>query len=57
MAINRRVMEKIRERAKGDEQVLSFLRDLLVFETTSSGRYTKEYEQILRKYATQGEKK
>ena len=27
MAINKRIMEKIRERAEGDERTLSFLRD------------------------------
>lgn len=57
MAINKRIMEKIRERAEGDERTLSILRDLIVFETDGPGQYVKEYEKILRKYALQEMKK
>lgn len=55
MAINRRVMEKVVKRAEGDERLLSFLRELVSFEATSTGQYTKEYERILREHALQGE--
>ena len=55
MAINKRVMDKIAERARGDERILAFLRELVVFEANTSGQYTKEYERILRKYASKGE--
>lgn len=52
MAINKRIMDKIRERAKDDERILYFLRDLVIFEAEGSGgRYTKEYEDLLRKHA------
>lgn len=57
MAINKRIMEKIRDRAEGDERTLSFLRDLIVFETDGPGQYVKEYEKILRKYSLQEVKK
>lgn len=50
MAINRRITDKIEEKAKGDENMLSFLRELVAFEAGSTGRYTKEYEDLLKKY-------
>lgn len=51
MAINTRISGKIEEMAQGDENMLKFLRELVAYEANSSGRYTKEYEELLEKYA------
>ena len=57
MAINRRVLSKIQEMADGDTAVLEFLRALISYEAEGSGRYTKEYEDMLRKHAEKEAKK
>lgn len=51
MAINKRITDKIEEEARGDENMLDFLRSLIMFESRNTGRYTKEYEDLLKKYA------
>lgn len=51
MAINRRITDKIEEKAQGDENMLSFLKELVAFEAGNTGRYKKEYEDLLRKHA------
>ena len=55
MAINKRVMEKIVEQTCGDENMLEFLRRLVVYEAEGSGRYTKAYEELLNEYAPKEE--
>lgn len=57
MAINRRVMNKIQEMADGDMVVLGLLRELICYEAEGSGRYTREYEEILKRYAEEEAKK
>lgn len=57
MAINKRVMKKIEEFANGDSALLGFLRALITYEAEGSGRYKKEYEDMLKTYAEkEGEK-
>lgn len=57
MAINKRVMKKIEELANGDSALLEFLRALITYEAEGSGRYKKEYEDMLKTYAErEGEK-
>ncbi len=51
MAINKRVMKTIEELANGDSVMLDFLRALITYEAEGSGRYTKQYEDMLREYA------
>lgn len=50
MAINRRITDKIEEKARDNENMLAFLRELVAFEASSTGRYTREYEDLLKKY-------
>lgn len=54
MAINRRALNKVEEYCDGNQAMLGFLRELLVFEVDSPGRYTEEYEKLLEDYSKGG---
>lgn len=51
-AINRRILEKIEKRSKGDQNVLGFLRELVVFEANGSGKYKQKYSELLEDYVS-----
>lgn len=54
MALNKRILDKIEKRCKGDDAMLDYLRRVIAFELTGAKQYTKEYQAALKECARKG---
>ena len=51
MAFNKRILDKIQDRCKGDKAMLDYMYRIVTFEFGESRQYTKEYEAAIREYS------